>query len=163
MPLSNNPYNLNFKKLLIWLLPTPLRRPWWIAWLLALISPLIKLYQEFLAFRTAVLYRLSIKPQVCFIEKALNDRFDVASRGIWIDDSIEFNPLPLFLKAENKPVVLYKKSEGIPLILYTKGETATYTVDFIINVPASVVFDANEMRSYVKSFLDCVKFKIVIV
>lgn len=164
MPLNPNIFNLNYKKLVVWLLPKPIRKPVQVAWLLALASPVIRLFNEFQAFRQSVIYHLTISPQVCKLEKLLNDRYDTVNRGIWIDDAREYEPLFLYQKAESKPVHLYRKSENKPKYLYTKAETSALGVDFIIYVPVFVVFDINELSSLIKKYkLVSKTFKVSIV
>lgn len=145
-------YDINFKKLVVWLLPKPIRKPVHVAWLMALLSPVVGLYNVLLAFRTSVLYFLSITPQVCRLQKLLNDRYDNDLRRIVIVDGKEYDPVFIYRKAENKPVWLFRKSEGKPLWLYTKAETGATAVDFIVLLPVFVVADLNEMRGLIKRF-----------
>lgn len=164
MPFNSNIYNINFKKLVVWLLHKPIRKPVQVSWLMALLSPLTWLHNQFLAFRTSVLYFLFITPQVCKLEQLLNDRYDTVQRRIIIRDGLEYDPVFIYRRAENKPVALYRRSEGKPVWLYTKGETGATAVDFIVEVPVFVVFDLNEMRGLIKRFkLASKTFKIQIV
>lgn len=163
--MNGNIFIVNFKKLVVWLLPAPLRRPVQSSWLMALIGPVIKLYNGFLAFRSAVIYQLTITPQVCKLEKMLNDRYDNQLRRIYIEDAIEKEPWFLYLKVEAKRMFLYTKSEAsAPQYLYTKSETVQFGVDFVINIPVFVVFDINEFKSLVKKYkLASKTFKVHIV
>lgn len=151
MAINTNIFTVNWNRLVNWLTPVPLRKPKMTAMLITVAKPVKDLYSDFLGYRDFTNYWLNINPQVCFMQKALNDRWDIADRRIRIVDAIEYNASPLFLKAENKPSRLFTKAEGIPKVLYTKAETAAFTVDFIVKVPADVVFDMSEMRAFVEA------------
>ncbi len=159
-----NKYNIDFKKLVIWLLPSVLRRRYMIAWLVALISPVIRMYNDVLAFRRLAIYRLAITPQVCYLEKALNDRYDIAQRRIRIVDAKEFEGIPLYRKVESKPLGLFRRSEGKGQVYYTKSETSKFGADFVIEVSVLIAFDLNELTAFVNSYkLASKKFKVKIV
>lgn len=132
-------------------MPSSLRRKALHAWLMTLIAPAIRLHGELVAFRAAALYRLSITPQVCYLEKALNDRYDYTLRRIRILDAQVYDPIPLFLKEEEKTVHIFKKPLGVK-VLYTKAETSIFAADFIIQVPYSIVFNEAEMRAFVDNY-----------
>ncbi len=110
------------------------------------------LYIRFTAFRMGIKYNLLITPQVCFLEKALNDRYDVAARRIFITDAPEYLPLVLFRRIEGKKVVFHRKSENLHQVLYTKAETAQFSVDFIINIPIGIAYDLAELRAFVDGY-----------
>jgi hypothetical protein len=150
--MASNIYTVNWNKLAIWFIPQALRKTKTLCFIQALVSPVNDLHTRFLYYRQNTIYNLGISPQVCYLQKALNDRYDVALRRIKIVDGVEYDAIPLFLKVENKPVKLYRKSEGIPQVLYTKAETALFSVDFIVQVPSDVVFDLAEMTAFVNSY-----------
>ena len=134
----NNIYNINWKRLVAQLTIKRLRKTKHLAWLNSLITPLAQLTNDFQLYRNYVNYRIGITPQVCYLEKLLNDRFDILERRIRIVKPVVFAPLVLFTKDENKPAKFYRKSEGNPVKLYTKAETSIFTVDFIVEVPVHV-------------------------
>lgn len=147
-------YDINYRKLVTWLVPVPLRGVVMLSWLMALVSPFIDLYNNLIRFRDAVLYRLTITPQVVYLEKMLNDRFDIIERRIVIKDGQEFLPLFLFKKAEVKPIFFYRKSETTKpkTHLLTKGEVGAFTWDFVVFVPVLVPFDINEMIALINAY-----------
>ncbi len=98
--------------------------------------------------RNYINYRIKITPQVVYLEKLLNDRFDPELKRIRIVKGVAYEAIPLYLKDEIKPQKFYKKEEGIPQVLYTKEETLNFEVDFIVQVPIDVPFDMNELRAY---------------
>lgn len=162
--MNTNIFNIAYKKLVIWLLPKPIRKPEHVAWLMALLSPLTAFYNLFLAFRTSVLYFLDIDSRVCKLQKLLNDRYDGQQRRIVIEDGTEYDPVFIYQREENKPVFLYQREENKPVIIYTKSEVGATSVDFVIKVPVFVVIDINEVQALVRRFrLPGKTFKVQIV
>jgi len=147
-------YDINYSKLINQRIPEPLRSPEMIAWITRLASPFTYLYSLILSFRQSTLYKLAITPQVVFLEKMLNDRYDSSLRRIYILDGQEYNPLYIYTVAEVKPVWLYTKGEvGKPQVdLFTKGEVGQFTFDFVVYVPVAISFDVNEMSSLVNTY-----------
>lgn len=119
-----------------------------LAFLNALTSSVNELHTRFLTFRSTVLYRLGITPQVAYLQKLLNDRFDIVDKRIRIVKGIAYDGIPFWMKDEVKPQKFWRKSEGKPRVLYTKDETMMFTVDFIVQVPITVPFDINELTAY---------------
>lgn len=136
-------FNINYNALIRWLVPVELREPVTMAWLQVINWPVIKLYQSFTRNRAANLYRLSITPQVCFLEKMLNDRFDNTDRRIYIDQAIERPPVYLYQDDELKPVYLNERP------LYQDTEFAINLDDFVVYVHNEIIFEFNEMRSLI--------------
>lgn len=151
MGFDNKIYDVNFKKLVRLLAPALLFQSISTALLYACVVPVTYVYNLFISFKKAVEYRLAITPQVCYLEKALNDRYDFTQRRIYIIDAVEYDALPLYLKVENKHLVLPLKSEG-HLVLYTKGETGLYTVDFIVMVPNALFIDVVEVTAVINGY-----------
>jgi hypothetical protein len=163
---GNNLYNINYRKWVTWLIPVPLRGGKMLAWCMALVGPVIAMYNQLLLFRDACIYKLTITPQVVFLEKALNDRYDQIARRIFITDLVEYEPIYLYLKAESKAHFFYRKSEAAATktYLYTRAETGKFGVDFIINIPVAVSFDAAELKAFVSTYKLASKiFKVKIV
>lgn len=145
-------FRVDYNKLIKLLLPVMLRRPVLIALLETVVSPVDILYGRFLSNRDSNLYRLGITPQVCFLEKALNDRFDISARGIYIDDGMFFDELYLFTAGEAADEYIYTAKEAADIYIYTRSETADQGTDFIVNVPSTIRFDEYEMNALVEIY-----------
>jgi hypothetical protein len=148
-------YDINFKKLVTWMVPQVLRKPKWMALLNALASPVVYIYNLFLINRRNNLYRLLITPQVCYVEMALNDKYDNGDRRIKIIRPKSYDPLYLFQRIEKEAVYLYRKNTataGQRQWLFQKKEASAFQYDFIVQVPATVAFDMNEMTAVIDSY-----------
>ena len=138
------------------LIARELRKRWrsaiHVAWLLALVQPIKELHSKFTAGRKARLYELAHGPQVAHLEGVLNDAFDSTNRGIYISNGPLNEPAPLYLDAELKPAPLYLESEGIVEVLYLESETFASGADFIVHVPAAVVYDLAKMKALIDKY-----------
>lgn len=153
-------YDIDFSKLLTWLLPLRMRLEKWKLFLEALGTQIVLTHNSFLRYRDYKLYQLGITSQVCYLEKLLRDRFDFIQRRIVIKDAVYYDPIYIFKRAEEKPIWLTKRSEDDPVYLFSRGETGQQNYDFIIEVPLDVVFDEAEMRAMVNSYICGKRYKI---
>lgn len=161
--MNENIYIVNWRKLMAWLIPVPLRKAKVVALMFAVVAPINWLYNRFIGYKTDVAYRLSITPQAVYLQKMLNDRYDITLRRIRINPAVQYNPTPLYLVNENKPTPLYTNAEAVPLVLFTTAETTAYTVDFVVVVPVQVPFNLDEMTGLINLFkLESKNFKIII-
>lgn len=133
-------FNINFKKLAIEWLPTFLRKPIFIAFVLVLILPLEALYIEFLKARKQNLIRIKTSCQKFSMQKRLNDYFDPVERRIEIVKAVLFDGTSLYTEAEDdqwrtKTQWLY--IDSLPIYLYTEAELNS-EFDFIVKVPISL-------------------------
>jgi hypothetical protein len=145
-------YEIDFPKLVRLLMPPQLRKMRHVAWLLALCSPVNFVYQQFRRNRDANLYRLKITPQVVYLERLLNDRYDISQRRIRIIDGLIYEPVYLYQEIEQKPVYLWQESEKRPLYLYTEEEVGSNPVNFYVLVPGNLAFDENEMSALINNY-----------
>ncbi|MBT1702967.1 hypothetical protein [Chryseosolibacter indicus] len=153
-------YIINYSKFVTERIPMEFRFDDVIAYVNVLVSPLVSLYNNLLPFRDQVTYKLNITSQVCFLEKMLNDRYDVVERRIYIRDGNEYLPTFIFRKAELQPLFVYTKGEASkPRVnIYRKGEVGQFTYDFVVCVPASVPYNEREMRALISYYKLASKF-----
>lgn len=157
-------YNIIYSKLTRWLTPSVLKQAKFLSWLNIIVSPVITIYNDLIRFRFQKLYELGITPQVVYLQKLLNDRFDFVARRITIVDSIEHDVLYIYTDAELKPVYIKTDGEAAPTFIYTDAEIGIVPNDFVVKVPAAVVFNMNEMISLLKQFkLSSKQFTIQII
>jgi hypothetical protein len=149
-------YDINYKRLVTWIVPQVLRKPKTMGLLKAMVSPVVYIYNLFLINRRNNLYKLMITPQVCYVEMALNDKYDNSNRKIKIVRPKSYDPLFLFQRVERKPVFLHRRNTATAQQrqwLYQKGEASAFQYDFIVQVPATVAFDMNELTAVIDSYI----------
>jgi len=157
-------YNIDLKTAARWNVPRAKRAPKRLARIYAAIYAAIQIFQQLLRFRKQKLYQLMITPQVCYLRRALNDRWDFTQRRIRIVNSADKPPVFIYQEEEDKPVFIYQEDENKPVFIYTEGESEAITDDFIIQVPIAVQFDINEMKSLMREYkLGGTKFNIQII
>ncbi|MDR2002158.1 MAG: hypothetical protein LBQ74_03935 [Prevotella sp.] len=145
-------FNVNYWRLVTQILPPLLRFPSIVSFLEAAFSPIDYLYGVFSKNRDSNLYNLSVTPQVCYLEKALNDRFDLTERRIYITDGVFYERLYIYTRAEDKPLYLYTRQENKPIYLYTRQEVGAESYDFIVNVPSGLIYNRDEMTAFVEMY-----------
>lgn len=147
-----NSYLIDFIKLVAWITPKALRKVKLGVIIKAAVFPLIDAHSNFIRYRKAKLYQLQITPQVCYLERMLNDRFDYTLRRIQIDDAEWHLPTWIFQEEELKPVPIYREDENKPVAIYTEGESGIALNDFVVLVPLDISFAEPEMRALLDSY-----------
>jgi hypothetical protein len=133
-------------------LPYVLRKPLQIAWIKALIAPLIIIYNAFTSAVVEFRIRAKITPQVRILRGALNSYFDATERRITIEDGTGEANLFIFNVSENKPVYLPK---------FITGANSVY---FIVKIPSVLAAREGEIFAFLKTYkLVGTRFKIVII
>lgn len=127
-------YNINFYKLAFDWLFVDLRKPRLLAFIYAVIRPLVTLHNAWKSYRAANIYKLEHNGQVCRLRKALNDAFDLDLRRIYIDGTGgEAMRTYIYTPAENQTKYLGT------IYLYNSLEFVDTGADFLVYVPASIV------------------------
>lgn len=119
-------YSINWAILIRRDVTFSVRKPVMLAFLLALVSPVISLYNLFLNFKTFTDFDLQVTGQVRILRYYLNQRFDTGLDRIEITDGDSNDILYIFLESENQPVYLPQFISGS-------------TVDFIVRVPVQLI------------------------
>lgn len=137
-------YEVNIKKLVIWLLPTFLRKPRIISYLFSLSKPLEILHYNWQQMRSDNIYKLEHNGQVCYLRKALNDRFDPSKRRIIIVGAQRYKEQYIYTKGEKKPKYLGT------MYLRRSTDFGDNGVDFLVLVPAELLDENNyEMKALI--------------
>lgn len=140
-----NVFNINIDKYIVHLLPTKLRQPRIIHWLLCLIKPVKDLYNQFFQYRLNAIYKIEHTPQSYSMVNVFNDAFDFASRRIRIVDGIYKAPVYFYEPEETNPVHFYEPIENNPVYFYEPEELENFDVDFIILLPFGLNLPPAEM------------------
>ena len=125
-------FELDFKKLILMYLPSFRRKYITFNFLYVLISPIEKMYIDFLKVRKANIDKLTYNYQICSIRKRLNDVFDKTNRRIKIYGSETY--AGLYLYTENEDDAIRSKTKFLPLYLRTESELYQ-EFDFIVEIP----------------------------
>ncbi|MDC9722352.1 MAG: hypothetical protein PSN34_06215 [Urechidicola sp.] len=133
--MNSNIYNINWRRLSIWLLPIALRTTKMVAWLQVLLQPLKESWQSFTLFRINIEYKVRHTSQVCYLQGALNDSFDNTLRRIVIKNGLFLAPVYIYTPLEDKPVWLYPEADNKPVWLYSPEDLTNNDTDFIVCVP----------------------------
>lgn len=139
-------YNLNIDRLLVLLTPTFLRSKVFLGLLGSMSEPLSNVQNQFLENRSSNLYNLAHNGQVCKLRAALNDRFDVALRRIYINDGDKQQRQYIYTKGEQKPKFLGT------IFLYDSGEYEDTGIDFTVWLPIDLKYNAFEMEAMIKFY-----------
>ena len=99
-------YNIDFNKLVILLLPTFMRQSRLIAFMKSAIAPVVRIHYNFLVKRKDDHYKLDHNWQVCYLEAALNDQFDISQRRIKIIEGDQYERKYIYTEGESKPKYL---------------------------------------------------------
>lgn len=167
-------FNIDYKRLLVMLLPTPIRKPVVFAIMKAIFRPIVTLYDAFMLNRAQNIYRMTRTGQVCHLRGMLNDAFDSDLRRIYIADSqaagwIFLYKQSLFNSIDNKYPLMVTKAdtitadafgnttlifnEGLTLIP-KQGSIGASGIDFLVMVPFALlgVVDENRIKSQVNYY-----------
>lgn len=141
-------FNLDLKKVALWLIPAWLRQPTILVILMAVTWPLRQVYNSFVVFCEAKLYRLNHNGQVCYLEAVLRDSFDAVDRRIWISDFDGKERIYFWPDAERRNV-----NFSITQFFWPDSDYADSGVDFTIHLPNDVATGPGQMP-YLKSLTD---------
>lgn len=127
-------FNIDFNSVVIWLLPNKLRTIFNVAWLKALISQIVVVYNNFISYRTQTLYKLNHNSQVCYIESALNDAFDSSDRRIYITDA-GGEVVTLINRDTDLDALIISDDVEWGIIIHNDSAYYGGSYDFIVNIP----------------------------
>lgn len=139
-------FKIDYDRLIVMLLPTFLRRERMTAWLRSLLTPVSSLYNNWFGFRSRNIYQLAHNGQVVYLRAALNDSFDPVERRIQIIDGNRFKRKFIYTNPEQKPRFLGT------MYLNRSLDFADTGVDFIVAVPAGLVFNPIDMTALVNFY-----------
>lgn len=130
-------------------LPPILRQSVLLSLLLALVSPLVMLYEAFSAYRRSVNRQLSYNAFVIYLEKFLNDLYN-NEYYIFIEDVRGEATLFMARKEENKPKDYFSLvSEGKPVYV---ADTDRLVGSFIVWVPNALADETPTISRWVEYY-----------
>ncbi len=142
-------YNVDFKRLAVLLLPTPLRQPRLTALVQVLMSPLSRMGRELTAYRSSKAYRLGHNGQTCYLRAVLNDRFDPVLRRIRITEGVqEERTLLIYMRELERWRHIRRRNGNGQTILYRRGYGGIGNLDFWVEIPSALQSVINEDEVY---------------
>lgn len=162
-------FKIDYKRLVVMLLPTGLRKPILFGLLKVAVKPITMLYDTFLSSRRQNIYVINQTGQVCYLRGLLNDAFDVELRRLYVangeasDWTILYqkslftaidNKSPLWLTgADEKQAGTLLFRRDVRLVPKT-GSVSAVGVDFMVMVPMILrgKIDENRMISLVNFY-----------
>lgn len=130
------------------------RKPRILAEVDALIAPLVDLYNRFQQLVTEAQFYLSYNGQQLSIEWLLNDVWPLAGGGIFIE-TVNANIQPLFgsnKEDQQPPIYVSNKEDNMPPLFISNLEDYFTQYDFIVWVPATLVFDESKMKTLINRY-----------
>lgn len=130
-------FNINFKQLAFWYLPTFRRGNKLLNFIWCMIFPLEAMYVEFLRIRKQNLIKMDFNYQKFSLQKRLNDAFDRVERRIKIVKAVQYEGVYLYTEAEDD--IQHSKTQwlhGDDKPIYLRTEAELYSeFDFIVEIP----------------------------
>lgn len=158
-------FNINFKKLALWWLPTFLREKIMRSFAWVLIYELEVMYVEVLKKRKQSLIKMNHNYQKFSVQKRLNDAFDPIERRIEIVKSVLYEGVYLYTEAEDdqfrsKTKFLYGDEHPI----YLRTESELYSeFDFIVKTP-NIPINMYQLKAEIDFYiLQSKRYEIVII
>jgi hypothetical protein len=130
-------FNINYKRLAVWWLPTSLRINVIINFCYVLIFSLETMYIEVLKGRKQNLIKMNHNYQKFSVQKRLNDAFDPIDRRIEIVNAVMYEGVFLYTEAEDDQYHSKTKwlfDDNKPIYLRTEAELYS-EFDFIVKIP----------------------------
>lgn len=130
------------------LLPLLLRKPRIFGLLGSMLQPILQITAQFDAFRDSAAERMKINGQVIYIEHALNSRYYLEHREIWLEDTP--GVVNNFIDADGPDTMaVYADSDSSVTHLYAEGEGKP-DGDYIVHVPDFLEYDLEAIRTIVE-------------
>ncbi|MTK53304.1 hypothetical protein [Paludibacter sp.] len=143
--MSSRHYIVNFKKLVVLLLPVSLRQSTIVALLQVSVGGLITIYNRFITNRTSNLYKLKITGQVCYLRKMLNDAFPAGGGQITIEDGSAVGVWQFAWDKDYDPYRKYLLASDETL-LWDLSAIQEGVTGFIVRVPVALKNVNNEAK-----------------
>ena len=154
--MNSQVYTVDWSILLRLLLPTRLRKPRMLAFLNAAVEPIRELYQSFLSFREASLYKVRFNSQIVYLEAVLNDQFDAVQRRIRIENAEYIPGLFLYDPEQALDVYIYRPNNNRDVYLRDYGQVGN-AFDFYVFVPFNPITSNSTLENSIMSYVNYYK------
>lgn len=148
-------FEIDYKRLVLLLLPTFLRRPRLYAFLTAMTFGVEELHRQFSRQREANLLRCRRNGQVCYLRALLNDELDPVQRRITLEDASQpGNWLMIYAENASYQTLIRSEPGAAVHILYDEAAILENTSFFTVTVPwnAQMEDSTNRLRSLLNEY-----------
>lgn len=135
MPFNINIYNVNWNKLISWLLPLELFKTKFIVLVKSITAPISMLHNDLLVYRKAKLAELALTPQIGSMVYYLNKRYDATDNRIYITNGMRGTDNFIFLETEVETDYLFDDTSTEQMHIYTDSEVGATPAHFIVWLP----------------------------
>lgn len=148
------------------LLPLKLRSTISTAWAKVMFVGFKSLHVSKQTWRATQRYRAIHNAQVVYLEKALNEYFQIVgydpsdhtgTRKIYIDAGEQLDQQYIYLQTDLQPLFISGVDD---VFIYSRAEHDAYFAHFIVKVPDTLVFEQAELISQVQLYINTRNFKI---
>ena len=143
-------YNIDFKKLIEWLLPVLKCKPVFISWLYAHLKYLRQLLNNFIAWGAEKKDEISWNGQTIVLKNLLIQKFGA---GIWIENILREKRYvfgwPIHDTRNVNYFTIYNSNNPI---LYEHGVVLPDQISFIVHVPDTLIYDEVQMQAYIDKY-----------
>lgn len=144
---------INFGKLITWLIPLEVSRPKLLGLTLALCYNVQHIYSLlFKGWSKQLIEHINITPQVGSLEFYLNNRFDYPLKRIYIEDGVSYPQVYLYTRAEAKPVFASTRAENKPVYLGLRSEGGFKNVSFRVRIPRDIKGKKSQIEAFVQKY-----------
>ncbi len=150
MKIMNSIYNINWTRFVYQFLPTILRKPTLLAFMITCIKPLSTCYLFFFVFKSDADYRVQHNGQICYLQKMLNDKFDASLRRIKVQNIRPKEPLWMYYPEDEKPLFMYEEVD-FPVYFYN-SEDYYNEFDFEVLIPNVLDELKNQMMANINYY-----------
>lgn len=104
------------------------------AFVKACVLPIEELRGKLLIKRQDVNYWMGITPQVCYLEKALNDTFDSIQRRIFISKTAGIDMQLIHTDEADEPVIIGQDTSGQYMLIHNNAGYTGGGINFVVNL-----------------------------
>ena len=142
-------FEIDYKRLIVLLLPTFLRKETTVTFLRIMTLPVVSLYNQFTTNRNANLYRLQNNGQVCYLRRLLNDAFPEANGKIQIKDGTATGNWLYAWDKDYDPYNYYLLIADSGTMFWNKDTILEGVSNFTVVVPASFAGKTNDIAKII--------------
>lgn len=145
--------NFDINKFVLQLLPPLLRKKNLYELIKIAVYPLNAIYIKFKLYKDLTYRKVSIKPQVAFVENLLNTTYYLPKGTIYITDITEGDKVYLHKKDENDTLYIYTSNEFHNDIIYIRKEDEVIlTGKYCIHIPSFLKDNLAEISNLIEAY-----------